>query len=167
MWPEVIEAMYYASTRRARMKELHDAIGNRIASLLGCEAAMISVGAASAMTIGTAACMTGKNEDFIRNLPDTKGMKDEVIIQKSHRYSYEHAVRNCGAKIVEVETEQDVKAAVNKKTATMLFYYGREQEGQIMAEAFVALGRLYDIPTFGDGATTVPPVENIFKLVKY
>jgi D-glucosaminate-6-phosphate ammonia-lyase len=167
MWPEVIEAMSYASTRRARMKKLHDAIGSRIASLLGCEAAMVSAGATSAMTLGTAACMAGKNEDFIHNLPDSKGMKNEVIIQKSHRYSYEHAIRNCGAKLVEVETEQDVKERVSKKTAMMLFYYGREPEGQIRAGAFVALGRAYDIPTFCDGATTVPPVENIFKLVKY
>jgi len=167
MWPEVIEAMNYASTRRARMKELHDIIGRRFASLLGSEAAMVSAGATSAMTLGTAACLTGKNEDFIRFLPDTKGMKDEVIIQKSHRYSYEHAVRNCGAKIVQVETGKDLKEAINRKTAMMLFYYGREPEGQIKAEAFVALGRAYNIPTFCDGATTVPPVENIFKLVKY
>lgn len=167
MWPEVIQAMNYASTRRARMKELHDVIGIRIASMIGSDAAMVSAGATSAMTLGTAACMTGENEDFIRRLPDTKGMRDEVIIQKSHRYSYEHAVRNCGAKIVEVETGKDVKKAVNKKTAMMLFYYGRELEGQIKAEEFVAVGRKYNIPTFCDGATTVPPVENIFKLIKY
>lgn len=166
MWPEVIQAMNYASTQRARMKELQDVVGNRIATMVGSDAAMVSAGATSAMTLGTAACMTGKNEDFIRLLPDTKGMRDEVIIQKAHRYSYEHAVRNCGAKIVEVETENDVKKAVNEKTAMMLFYYGREPEGQIKAEEFVALGRKHNIPTFCDGATTVPPVENIFKLVK-
>ncbi|UCE42877.1 MAG: selenocysteine synthase [Candidatus Aminicenantes bacterium] len=167
MWPEVIQAMNYASTRRARMKELHDVIGKRIASLIGCDAAMVSAGATSAMTLGTAACMTGRNEDFIHRLPDTKGMRDEVIIQKSHRYSYEHAVRNCGAKIVEVETGNDVKKALTKKTAMMLFYYGREPEGQIKAEEFVAIGGRHKIPTFCDGATTVPPVENMFKLVKY
>lgn len=167
MWPEVIQAMNYASTRRARMKELHDVIGRQISSLLGSDAAMVSAGATSAMTLGTAACMTGKNEDLIRLLPNTIGTKDEVVIQKSHRYSYEHAVRNCGAKIVEVESGKDVKKAVNKKTAMMLFYYGREPEGQIKAEEFVAMGRKHNIPTFCDGATTVPPVENISKLVKY
>ena len=71
MWPEVVEAMNYASTRRARMKELHDAIGEKIASLIGCEAAMVSAGASSAMTLGTAACMTGTNEKMIQQLPDT------------------------------------------------------------------------------------------------
>ena len=167
MWPEVIQAMNYASTQRARMKELHDVIGKRIASMVGSDAAMVSAGATSAMTLGTAACMTGKNEDFIRRLPDTKGMRDEVIIQKSHRYSYEHAVRSCGAKIVEVEIVDDVKKVVNEKTAMMLFYYGREPGGQIKAEEFVNLGRKNNIPTFCDGATTVPPVENIFKLVKF
>ncbi|MFC2141304.1 selenocysteine synthase [Acidobacteriota bacterium] len=167
MWPGVIQALNYAATRRARMKELHDAIGIRIASLLGSEAAMVPAGATSAMTLGTAACMAGTNDDFIHRLPDTKGMKDEVIIQKAHRYSYEHAVRNCGARLIEVETVEDIKKAVNKKTAMMLFYYGREQEGKLKAEEFVKLGRDLSVPSFCDGATTVPPVENILKLVGY
>ena len=75
--------------------DLHDAVGKRIASLIGCDAAMVSAGAASALTLGTAACMTGKNQEFIRRLPDTTGMKTEVIVQKTHRYGYDHAVRNC------------------------------------------------------------------------
>jgi L-seryl-tRNA(Ser) seleniumtransferase len=166
MWQEVVQAMDYASTRRARMRELHDAIGRRIASMVGSEAAMVPAGATSAITLGTAACMTGTDKDFIHRLPNTKGMKDEVIIQKSHRYSYEHAVRNCGARLVEVETVEDIKKAVNKNSAMLLYYYGRESDGQIKAEEFVVIGRKYNIPTFCDGATTVPPVENIFKLVK-
>jgi L-seryl-tRNA(Ser) seleniumtransferase len=84
MWPEVILAMNYAATQRARMKELHDAIGIGIVSLFGSEAAMVPAGATSAMTFGTAACMAGINEDFIRRPPEIKGIKDEVIIQKAH-----------------------------------------------------------------------------------
>jgi len=165
MWPEVIEAMNYAMIKRARMKQLHDAIGKKIASLAGSEAAMVSAGAASAMTLGTAACMTGTSKELIHRLPDPEGMKNEVIIQKSHRYVYEHAIRNCGARLVEVDTANDFKRTVNKNTAMMMFYYGREDKSTIKAKEFVSLGKEYGIPTFCDGATTIPPVENIFKLV--
>jgi D-glucosaminate-6-phosphate ammonia-lyase len=96
MAPEVMQAIDYASTQFVQLIDLHDAVGKRIASLIGCESAMVSAGAASALTAGTAACITGKNQDLIHRLPDTTGMKNEVIIQKSHRYGYDHAVRDCG-----------------------------------------------------------------------
>src|SRR5213082_1928118 len=117
MHPEVVQAIDYSSRQFVHLQELHDAAGKRIASLIGCEAAMVSAGAASALTLGTAACMTGTNQDFIRALPDTTGMKNEVIIQKSHRYGYDHAVRNCGIKFVEVETTVELERAVSSRTA--------------------------------------------------
>ena len=98
MWPQVIEAMTYAVKRRARWKELHDEVGKRIATMVGCEAAMVTAGAASALTLGTAACITGTDAATIRRLPETEGLKNEVIIQKAHRYDYGHAVRNCGVR---------------------------------------------------------------------
>lgn len=166
MWPEVIEAMNYASVRRARMKDLHDAVGEKIASMTGSESAMVTAGAASAMTLGTAACMTGTNKEFIHRLPETKGMPDEVILQESHRYVYEHAIRSSGARLVGAHDAEDITKAITPKTAMMLFYYGREKEGKVKSEEFVAIGKKFNIPTFCDGATTVPPVSNIHKLVK-
>src|SRR5262249_28653552 len=108
---EVVAAIEYASRAFVRLPELQDAIGNRIASLLGAEAAMVTSGAAGALTCGAAACITGKNQDFILRIPDLTGMKSEVLIQKSHRYGYDHAVRTCGVKLVEVETASDVDRA--------------------------------------------------------
>src|ERR1700704_3234445 len=102
MQPEVVQAIDYASKQFVHLIDLHDAVGKRIASLIGCEAAMVTAGAASALTLGTAACLTGSGADLIRRLPDTTGMKTEVIIQKAHRYGYDHAVRNCGVPFVEV-----------------------------------------------------------------
>src|SRR5437660_10982360 len=113
MQPEVVQAIEYASKQFVHLIDLHDAVGHRIASLIGCEAAMVTAGAASALTLGTAACVTGTNAEFIRRLPDTTGMKTEVIIQKAHRYGYDHAVRNCGVRFVEVETAADLEHAVN------------------------------------------------------
>jgi uncharacterized pyridoxal phosphate-dependent enzyme len=166
MWPEVVEALIYASARRARMKELHDAVGEKIASLTGSEAAMVTAGAASAMTLGTAACMTGANKKSIRLLPTTKGMPDEVIIQESHRYVYEHAIRSSGASLVTVKDAKEITRAIRPETAMMHFYYGREKEGTVKAEEFVSIGKKHGVPTFCDGATTVPPATSIHKLVK-
>jgi L-seryl-tRNA(Ser) seleniumtransferase len=166
MGPEVVDAISYASKRFVRLNELHDAVGKRIAELIGCEAAMVPAGAASALTVGTAACMTGKNQDFIRRLPDTAGMKTEVIIQKSHRYGYDHAVRNCGTKFIEVETAEELERAVNSNTVMMLFFNSADPKGQINAEQFVALGRKHGIPTMNDAAADTPPLDNLSKYTK-
>ena len=164
MWPEVIQAMDYAMHRRARMKDLHDAVGKRIASLIGCEAAMVSAGATSAITLGTAACLTGLDEERIRRLPDVAGMKSEVIMPKGHRYSYNHAVRNCGVRLLEVETAEELERRIDEKTAMLYFVYIRESVGKIDATSFAAIGRRHGISTFIDTATRVPPATNLARL---
>lgn len=166
MPPEVMQAMDYASKVYVHLNELHDAVGKRIAALLECEAAMITSGAAAALTIGTAACITGNDPERIHRIPDTSGMKNEVIIQKSHRYGYDHAVRNCGVRLVEVETAQDLQAAANPNTAMMLFFNANDPVGKIHADEFVALGKKLGVPTFNDAAADVPPVEHLSKYTK-
>ena len=166
MPPEVVQAIEYSSKQFVPLIELHDAVGQRIASLIGCEAAMVSAGAASALTVGTAACMTGANQEFIRRLPDTTGMKNEVIIQKSHRYGYDHAVRDCGIRFVEVETADELERAIGEHTAMMLFFNANDPVGQIKVADFAQLGRKHNIPTLNDAAADVPPVENLSKYIK-
>jgi L-seryl-tRNA(Ser) seleniumtransferase len=163
---EVQAAWSYAAQRYARLDELHDAVGRRIAELVGCEAAMVTAGAASALTLGTAACITGSNAQFIRRLPDTAGMKNEVIIQKSHHFGYEHAVRNCGTRLIEVETRADLERAVSGRTAMMLFLNYGEPAGEIKAAEFAELGKKHNVPTFSDCAADVPPSENLSKYLK-
>src|SRR6266571_5215983 len=165
MQPEVVQAIEYASRQFVHLIALHDAVGQRIATLIGCEAAMVTAGAASALTLGTAACMTGTNQDFIRRLPDTTGMKTEVIIQKSHRYGYDHAIRNCGIRFVEVETRDELERAVNDRTVMMLFLNENEPKGKIKTAELVELGKKHGIPTFNDIAADVPPVENLSKSI--
>ena len=94
-------------------------------------------------------------------------MKSEVIIQKSHRFGYDHAVRNCGVRLVEVETREDLERAVNDKTAMMLFYNNNNKEGRIQDEEFVQLGKKHGVPTFNDAAADVPPVENLWKYTEH
>ncbi len=160
--PEVVEAMAAMSGSFVRLEDLQEAVGRRIAALLRCEAAMVTTGAFAALTLGTAACLTGTNPEFIRRLPDTDGMKNEVVIQKSHRFPYDRAVRNCGVRLIEVETPLDLERAVHERTAMMLFLNKNEPQGRITAAEFVRLGKKHGVPTLNDAAADVPPVDNLF-----
>jgi len=93
-------------------------------------------------------------------------MKSEVLIQVTHRYGYDHAVRTCGVKLIEVETTQDVERAAGPKTAMMLFFNANDPVGKIRAEEWVALGKKHGIPTFNDASADVPPVENLTRYNK-
>jgi L-seryl-tRNA(Ser) seleniumtransferase len=163
MPPEVVEAIRYASEHYVMLDELHDRVGERIASLLRCDAAMVTAGAASALTLGTAAVLTGTDRRKIVDLPNLVGMKSEVIIQKAHRFGYDHAVRNCGVRLVEVETRDDLERAIGSQTAMMLFFNANNGAGQIQDEEFAELGRTHGIPTLNDAAADVPPVDNLWK----
>ncbi|HTV01253.1 MAG TPA: aminotransferase class V-fold PLP-dependent enzyme [Luteitalea sp.] len=163
MPPEVMEAINYASKHFVPLNELHDRVGERIATLVKSEAAMVSSGAASAMTLGTAGVLTGTDQQKITDLPNLAGMKTEVIMQKSHRFGYDHAVRNTGVKIIEVETADQLEKAITPQTAMMLFYNNNNSVGQIRDEQFVALGKKHGVVTMNDCAADVPPVENLWK----
>jgi L-seryl-tRNA(Ser) seleniumtransferase len=161
MWPEVIEAMDYAIRNKARMTDLHDAVGERIATLTGAEAAMVSSGATGAIILGTAACMTMGDEEKMERIPDSSGMPNEVIILKSQRYMYDRSIKAPGALLVEVETEDDIRAAVSDKTAMMFYLLNRPDNLKIKVDDYIALAKEHDIPIFCDAATTVPPVGGI------
>jgi len=166
MPPTVMEAINYASQHYVMLDELHDKVGERLATLLKCEAAMVTSGAASALTLGTAAVLTGMDRRKMVDLPNLAGMKSEVIIQKSHRFGYDHAVRNCGVRLVEVETREDMERAINPQTAMMVFYNNNNPEGKIRDEEFVQIGKTHGVPTMNDAAADVPPVENLWKYTK-
>jgi L-seryl-tRNA(Ser) seleniumtransferase len=165
MPPEVIEAIEYASKHYVMLEELQIKVGERIAALVKAEAALVTSGAASALTLGTAAVLTGTDQQKMIALPDlaSANMKSEVIIQKSHRFGYDHAVRNCGVRMIEVETREDLERAINPNTAMMLFYNNNNKEGRIQDEEFAQLGKKHGVPTFNDAAADVPPVENLWK----
>jgi len=163
---EVMEAMNYASRYYVSLNELQEAAGARIASLIGVEAAMVTSGAAGALTCGTAACITGRDQEKIVRLPDLTGMKSEVLIQKSHRYGYDHAIRACGVKLVEIETPEELERAAGEKSAMMLFFNDADPRGKIPVAEWVRLGKKLNVPTFNDAAADVPPVENLSKYSK-
>ena len=161
MRPQVVDAMRYAATRKVKMRELHDAVGKRIAELVGSEAAMVTSGATAAMVLGTAACMTLGDEEKMRQLPDTTGIKNEIIIQKKHRYTYDRALTVAGGRLIEVESEEDVRRAVNARTAMMFFLKPTHIGDNIPADQYVTLARELGVPSFCDAATTTPPGSNV------
>ena len=166
MWPESVAAIQALSKTFVRIVELHDAVGKRIAQLLECEAAMVPSGAAAGLTLATAACITGTDEALIRRIPDTTGMKNEVLVQKTHRFPYDHMVRNCGVKLIEVETREELEQAISERTALLLFLNKSEHLGRIGSEEFIAIGKRRGVPTLNDAAADVPPVENLKKYTR-
>lgn len=166
MPPEVLRAMEEASRYFIPLPELEKKVGARIAELLKAPAAMVTCGAASAITVGTAACLSQGDPAKLRQLPNREGIRFEVIQQKSHRSGYEHQMELCGAKIVTVETPQELEAAINEKTGMMFFLNKGEPDGQIKSDVFVQVGKQRGVPTMNDAASDATPEENLWKYTK-
>jgi L-seryl-tRNA(Ser) seleniumtransferase len=166
MPPEVVRAMEEASRYFIPLPELEKKVGARIAELLQAPAAMVTCGAASAIAVGTAACLSQGDPAKLRQLPAREGIRFEVIQQKSHRSGYEHQMELCGAKIVTVETRQELEAAINAKTGMMFFLNKGEHDGQIKAADFVKIGQDRGVPTMNDAASDATPKENLWKYTK-
>lgn len=162
--PDVVKAYNYASMQFVKLEDIQDKVGERIAELLKCEAAMVTSGAASAITLGTAGVLTGGDYAKADQIPnDMTGLKTEVIMQKTHRVGYDHAIRNCGVKIIEVETRKELESAINEKTAMLWFLNNSNPLGKIRDVEFVEIAKKYKIPCMNDCAADVPPVENLWK----
>lgn len=159
--PEVVAAWVDASKHFVPLADLVDKVGERIASLVGIEAATVTTGASGAILLGTAAAVTRGDRDRIHRIPDTSGMKNEVIIQKTHHSGYDHQMTNVGTKLVDVETRADLDRAINERTAMMFFMNLADPDGQIKRQEWVEVARKHDIPTLLDAAADVPPVGHL------
>ncbi len=163
--PEVRDAMAEASRYFVPLIDLQLAVGERIAKMIGVEAAMVTCGAASSITLATAACVTQGDPEKVRRIPDTTGMKNEVIMVKSHRMGFDHAARAAGTKIIEVETPEELDKAINEKTAMLFYVHLYEQRGKINRNHFIAAGKRHNVPVFNDAAAELPPVTNLSAIV--
>jgi L-seryl-tRNA(Ser) seleniumtransferase len=158
---EVQAAIALASRRPVHLNELLDASGAYLAQRLRCEAALVTSGAAGALVVGTAACVTLGNEQSILGIPtDMSGLKDEVIVQKSHRYDYDHALRNCGIRFVDVETLEEYEQAFTDRTVMAHFF--NAAQGKISREDWVRVAHQHGVPCFNDAAADVPPISNLW-----
>ena len=161
----VIRAMEEANTNQVEMQELLRKSGDFIADLLGVESAFITSGGAAAQALSTAALMAGKDPDKIAQLPDTTGMKNEVVIQKKNRYMFDRCFTLCGAKLVEAGdedgcTEDQLISAIGSRTTALAYWIQPPNDNSIVPLNRVAeLGRSIGIPTIADACSQIYPLE--------
>jgi uncharacterized pyridoxal phosphate-dependent enzyme len=169
MRPEVEAVMALAGRHFVSVPDLEVAAGKRIAELLKLPdgySAIVTSGAAAAMQSGLAGILTGDNPQFIEQLPDLTGMKSEVIIQKSHRNPFDHQLRATGIKLVVIESREDLRKAINPKTAMMHFSNFANAAGEIKVEEWLKLAKENNIPALIDAAADTPPVSHLWDYAK-
>jgi uncharacterized pyridoxal phosphate-dependent enzyme len=163
MHDEVVEAIMACSKEFVLIDDAQDKAGEKIAAICHAEAATVTAGCWSALVLGTAGVLTGMDMKKVAQLPNVDGIKAEVLVQKTHNQGYVHALTNTGAKIIEIESAEDLEKAVNENTAMMWFLNYAANDGKISDKEWVALGKKHKIPTMIDIAADVPPVENLWK----
>lgn len=162
--PEVRSAMEAASKNFVQYDELAYGVGKRLADITGAEWGMVSAGCAAGMKHVTAACVTGGNPEKLIRIPDLRGFdKTEVVIPRSSRNVYDHAIRNIGVTIIDVETPEELENALNIHTAMIyIMAYDESQPGQPLSLENVAkIAKPKKIPILVDAAAEVLTIPNV------
>ena len=161
MLPEVRRAMAEASRKYVHIEELMEGVGRRIAEIMQAEFGLVTGGCAAALCQVTAACVAGIDPDHIARLPDTTGMKDEVITLATHRHVYDHAIRMVGVSLVEAGDNPDsLRAAFNGRTAMVALFGDRAGDGVLTVAEIVDIAHGHGVPVFVDAAAERPDVPN-------
>ena len=167
MKPEVMELIRQGNEHFVLIDELEIAAGKFIANLCKSPAGytgLVTAGAAAAMVVGYAGMMTEDLEPRMRSIPDVSDFpRNEVIIQKSHRYPFDHQIRQTGAKLVEVETREEMIAAINPKTLAIHFTNILSDKGKVSGPETIAIAKEHRLYTFNDAAADVPPKERLWE----
>ena len=168
----VLDAMDDANSTYVPLEELEKKAGSYIADMVGAKAVYITSGAGSALTLATAALMAGDNDELITKLPDTSGMKDEILIQARQRYHYERCLTLAGAKLVEFGNKNgtnrnDLESSITEKTVAV-HYVANEtftDPNVLSLEETIDIAKSKNVPVMVDAAGQVYPIENIGKYV--
>ncbi|MEO7144763.1 MAG: aminotransferase class V-fold PLP-dependent enzyme [Bryobacteraceae bacterium] len=153
--PEVRQAQEEAARHFVDIFELQRAAGKRLAELSGAESGMVTSGAAGAIASATAACIAGTDPVKIWQLPDTTGLKSEVIMFGG-RSAFDSAARLAGGKLVPVHTHDELHAAIGPNTAMI---YTTALGARL--EKAIAIAKQSNIPLLLDDAAGIPPIENL------
>ena len=170
--PDARKAMDDASGALVDLNELIVKSGETIARMLGAEAAVVTSGAAGGLLVQAAAVMAGTDPGRIASLPNTDGMKNEIIMQKAHRMGYDQCYRAAGATIVDVgygsSTEPwQLESAISEKTAAVAHIVSPGNGGRGMKlEPVLEIAHKHDVPVIVDAASTLPPRDNLFKFTR-
>jgi len=153
-FPEVRQAQVEAAQHFVNMLDLQRAVGRRLSELTGAESGIVTSGAAGAMAAATAGCMAGTDDKFIWQLPDTTGLKHEVVMMGG-RSAFDSAIRLTGAKLILAYSSDELANAINDNTAMI---YTTDLGEKLQRELAVAKDR--KIPMLLDDAAGIPPADN-------
>lgn len=166
MDPQVMELIRQGNEHYCVIDELERAAGRYIEKLCKLPAGytgLVTGGAAAALVVGYAAMLTEDWEPRIRAIPDVSGCpRTEVIIQKAHRYPFDHQIRQTGVTLVEVETKEQMINAINDKTLAIHFLHINANLGQVSGAETIEIARKHNLYTFNDAAADVPPIERLW-----
>ena len=170
--PEVLEQMAGAARVMVNIDELNEQAGAEIARLTGAEAGLVTSGAAGGLLLQAAACIAGNNPVRMRQLPDTDGMRNEIIIQTMHRFPYDQAYRAAGARLVEIGNFMfnhpwELEGAINERTAAVAYLCAPFTSRRVMPLAQVCeIAHRYDVPVIVDAASMLPPRANLRRYLR-
>lgn len=169
MEPEVLRAMEEAAHHFVAIHDLQKRVGVRLAELTGAEAGFVTAGASCAICLATCAVTVGGDVAKIRRLPDLTGSKSEIVMQKAHTGAgnpYDHNWRMIGTKIVAAETAEEIRAAINPRTAALGMVLSHNSEGhKVGLEEMIAIAHKAGLPLILDAAAEIPPASNLKKFV--
>jgi L-seryl-tRNA(Ser) seleniumtransferase len=163
--PIVKQAMEEAEEHFVDMEELLEKSGDHIASLVGAEAAYVTAGCYAAMVLSTAACMTGNDQAKMDQLPDTTGMKDEVILQAKQRYGFDRAYTIPGSKLVIAGDEsgctpEQLEAAIGPQTAAVIHFVSPDPDVTVVSlEDTVRIAHAHNVLVIADAASQIFPID--------
>ncbi len=173
---EVLEAMEEAAQSFVDIAELQARASAAIAQYTGAEGGLVTSGAAAALTLGTAACLTGLDVTRMERLPDTEGMPNEVLMFRTHRTTYDHAIRAAGARIREVGFNDrsfgagvrggeawELEVAITARTAAIAYTASNFNDPPL--PLVVGVAKKHMLPVIVDAAAQLPPVENLRRFV--
>ena len=167
LWPEVREAMEEASQYFVDIVQLQRAVGRRLAEISGAEAGMVTSGTAGAMAVATAACIAGEDPVKIRALPDSEGMRNEVLMWGG-RSVFDNAIRLAGGKLKVVKNLENLRDSITDRTAMLYMGYPADPAPRNAPplERIVSACQQRAVPVFVDAAGGIPPVENLRRYAK-
>src|SRR5579884_2116859 len=172
MPPEVRQAMVEAGESFVDIVEMQRAVSARIAELTHNEAAYVSSGAAAGLALVTAALITGPDEAKAERLPLPDGPKYDVLIHKSQRFVYDHAIRMVGVNLVEFgmgggAQPWELEAAYTDRTIAVVFLAGLINEQRALPiEHVIESAHRHNVPVIVDAAAQLPPPENLWRFTR-
>jgi L-seryl-tRNA(Ser) seleniumtransferase len=166
MPPEVQQAMLDAAGTFIDFNELNRRAGERIAKYTGAEAGLVVAGASTGLLVQAAACIAGQDPGRILQLPDTTGMKDEILIYDKHRFGFEICYRTAGAKLKEWgkgkgSPAEQLAGAINENTAAVTYVFGPQFTCDLSLREVVSIAHEHDVPVIVDAAAMLPPADNL------